>query len=236
MRSPGTSSLAADLRVRRGMERLLDERRRRLASGDRSLGWKVGFGSEDAMRRLRTDAALVGSLTARSLLGAPAGVSLSGWVNPVLEPEVAVHMGSDLSPGAHMAAAQEAVSDLGPALELADVDPPPRDVEQILAGNIFQRHVLVGPAESGVSPGILRGRITGPGGGERVVDDPQATNGDLVGIVRHVADLLGEFGETLRAGEIVICGSIVPPISVASGDAVSYRLDPLGELSIRFES
>ena len=188
------------------------------------------------MRRLRTDAALVGSLTARSLLEAPAGVSLSGWVNPVLEPEVAVHMGSDLPPGAHMAAAQEAVSDLGPALELADVDPPPRDVEQILAGNIFQRHVLVGPAESGVSPGILRGRITGPGGGERVVDDPQATNGDLVGIVRHVADLLGEFGETLRAGEIVICGSIVPPISVASGDAVSYRLDPLGELSIRFES
>jgi 2-keto-4-pentenoate hydratase len=236
MRSPGTSSLAADLRVRRGMERLLAERRRRLASGDRSLGWKVGFGSEDAMRRLRTDAALVGSLTARSLLEAPAGVSLSGWVNPVLEPEVAVHMGSDLPPGAHMAAAQEAVSDLGPALELADVDPPPRDVEQILAGNIFQRHVLVGPAESGVSPGILRGRITGPGGGERVVDDPQATNGDLVGIVRHVADLLGEFGETLRAGEIVICGSIVPPISVASGDAVSYRLDPLGELSIRFES
>jgi 2-keto-4-pentenoate hydratase len=236
MRSPGTSSLAADLRVRRGMERLLAERRRRLASGDRSLGWKVGFGSEDAMRRLRTDAALVGSLTARSLLEAPAGVSLSGWVNPVLEPEVAVHMGSDLPPGAHMAAAQDAVSDLGPALELADVDPPPRDVEQILAGNIFQRHVLVGPAESGVSPGILRGRITGPGGGERVVDDPQATNGDLVGIVRHVADLLGEFGETLRAGEIVICGSIVPPISVASGDAVSYRLDPLGELSIRFES
>jgi 2-keto-4-pentenoate hydratase len=236
MRSPGTSSLAADLRVCRGMERLLAERRRRLASGDRSLGWKVGFGSEDAMRRLRTDAALVGSLTARSLLEAPAGVSLSGWVNPVLEPEVAVHMGSDLPPGAHMAAAQEAVSDLGPALELADVDPPPRDVEQILAGNIFQRHVLVGPAESGVSPGILRGRITGSGGGERVVDDPQATNGDLVGIVRHVADLLGEFGETLRAGEIVICGSIVPPISVASGDAVSYRLDPLGELSIRFES
>jgi 2-keto-4-pentenoate hydratase len=236
MRSPGTSSLAADPRVRRGMERLLAERRRRLASGDRSLGWKVGFGSEDAMRRLRTDAALVGFLTARSLLEAPAGVSLSGWVNPVLEPEVAVHMGSDLPPGAHMAAAQEAVSALGPALELADVDPPPRDVEQILAGNIFQRHVLVGPVESGVSPGILRGRITGPGGGERVVDDPQATNGDLVGIVRHVADLLGEFGETLRAGEIVICGSIVPPISVASGDAVSYRLDPLGELSIRFES
>ena len=236
MSSPATNSLAADPRVQRGMRTQLGDRWRRLSGGERSLGWKVGFGSAEAMRRLRISAALVGFLTDRARIGAPASVSLAGWAAPVLEPEIALHMKADLPPGGDVAAARRAIAALGPAFELADVDPPPRDVEQILAGNIFQRHVLVGPAESGVSPGILRGRITGPGGGERVVDDPQATNGDLVGIVRHVADLLGEFGETLRAGEIVICGSIVPPISVASGDAVSYRLDPLGELSIRFES
>jgi 2-keto-4-pentenoate hydratase len=235
MRSPGTSSLAGDPRVRRGMERLLAERRRRLASGDRSLGWKVGFGSEDAMRRLRTDAALVGSLTARSLLEAPAGVSLSGWVNPMLEPEVAVHMGSDLPPGAHIAAAREAVSAFGPALELADVDPPPRDVEAILAGNIFQRHVVVGPADPSASPDALRGRVVDADGTERVIEDPQAVTGKIAAVVRHVADLLGTFDELLRAGEVVICGSIVSPIPVSPGDAVSYALDPVGEMSIRFE-
>jgi len=52
--------------------------------------------------------------------------------------------------------------------------------------------------------------------------------------VRHVADLLGEFGETLSAGEIVICGSIVPPIPVAPRDAVSYALDRVGRITIRF--
>jgi 2-keto-4-pentenoate hydratase len=215
------------------MERLLAERRRRLASGDRSLGWKVGFGSEDAMRRLRTDAALVGSLTARSLLEAPAEVSLSGWVNPMLEPEVAVHMGSDLPPGAHIAAAREAVFALGPALELADVDPPPREVEAILAGNIFQRHVVIGPADPSTSPDALRGRVAD--GTERVIEDPQAVTGKIAAVVRHVADLLGAFDELLRAGDVVICGSIVSPIPVSPGDAVSYALDPVGEMSIKFK-
>lgn len=234
MSSPTSSSLAADPRVRRGMRAQLAERRRRLGAGERSLGWKVGFGSAEAMKRLRIPAALVGFLTDRARIGAPATVSLSGWAAPVLEPEVAVHLDADLPGGGDVDAARRAIAALGPAFELADVDPPPREVEEILAGNIFQRNVLVGPADSGASARSLRARITGPGGAERAVDDPQALNGDLIDTVRHVADLLGEFGETLSAGEIVICGSIVPPIPVAPSDAVSYALDPVGGLTIRF--
>ena len=236
MSSPATSSFAADARVRRGMNAQLAERRRRLDSGERSLGWKVGFGSAEAMRRLRTDAPLVGFLTDGARLRAPASVSISGWSAPVLEPEVAVHMGTELPAGGDAASARGAIAALGPAFELADVAPPPRDVEAILAGNIFQRHVLLGPADPDASAPTLRGRLTGPGGAEQTVEDPLALTGDPVGIVRHVADLLGELGEVLGAGEIVICGSIVPPIRVAPADAVSFALDPVGEISIRFEA
>jgi 2-keto-4-pentenoate hydratase len=214
----------------------LADRRSRLDSGERSLGWKVGFGSAEAMGRLGIDAALVGFLTDRSLLRAQASVPISGWSAPVLEPEVAVHMATDLPAGSDATAAREAIVALGPAFELADVDPPPGEVEAILAGNVFQRHVLLGPSDPNVSAPVLRGRLTGPGGAERTVEDPLALTGEPVGVVRHVADLLGEFGEALRAGEIVICGSIVPPIPVAPADAVSYTLDPVGEISIRFES
>jgi 2-keto-4-pentenoate hydratase len=235
MSSPRTFSLAADPRVRRGMSAQLADRRARLRSGERSLGWKLGFGSDDAMARLHTDAALVGYLTDGALLDAPARVSLSGWVNPVLEPEVAVHLGSDLPAGGEVSAAREGIAALGPAFELADVDPPPQEVEAILAGNVFQRHVLLGPADPAASPSGLRGRL-GPDGVERLVEDPQALTGDIARAVRHVADLLGEFDELLGAGEVVICGSIVPPIPVAPGDAFSYVLDPAGEMSIRFEA
>jgi 2-keto-4-pentenoate hydratase len=218
------------------MSAQLADRRRRLASGERSLGWKVGFGSAEAMRRLRTDAALVGFLTDASLLDPPGSVSLSGWAAPVLEPEVAVHMGSDLPAGGDVGAAGEAIAALGPAFELADVDPPPSEVQAILAGNIFQRDVLLGPADPSASRGSLRGRLRGPDGAERIVEDPEALTGGITDAVRHVADLLGEFDQLLAADEIVICGSIVPPIPVSPGDAFSYALHPVGEMSIRFEA
>jgi 2-keto-4-pentenoate hydratase len=235
MSSPATSSLAADPRVRRGMSAQLAARRRRLDAGERSLGWKVGFWSAEAKAQLNIDAPLVGFLADGGLLRAPASVSISGWSAPVLEPEIAAHMGSDLPAWGNVHAAGRAIGSLGPAFELADVDPPPRGVEAILAGNIFQRHVLPGPTDPNVSTRALRGRLTGPGGAERTVEDPLALTEDPIDVVRHVADLLGEFGEALRAGEIVICGSIVPPIPVAPGDAFSYALDPVGEIAIRLE-
>lgn len=235
MSSQRTAELAADPRVRRGMETQLAERERRLAMGEASLGWKVGFGSEEAMKPLATAAPLVGFLTDRSPLEPGAPALVGEWARPALEPEIAIRMGNDLAPGGGLEAAAGAIRAIGPAYELVDVDPPPTDVVAILASNIFHRHVVLDP-EAEVAParfGTLRASIV-RNGDERRVADPQAATGELVGIVRHVADLLGEFGQALRAGELVICGSIVPPIAVAAGDLVAYRLDPVGAISLRF--
>jgi 2-keto-4-pentenoate hydratase len=80
----------------------------------------------------------------------------------------------------------------------------------------------------------LRGRVTRDGEPLAETDDPQAATGEIVGLVRHVADVLETHGERLRAGEIVICGSIVPPIQIAPGEQVGYELEPVGALSLRF--
>jgi 2-keto-4-pentenoate hydratase len=235
MSSPATRSLAADPRVRRGFTALLQERRGRLAAGARSVGWKLGFGSPEAKARLGIDAPLVGFLVDSGILASGASVSIAGWTNPLVEPEAAVHLGSDLIVGGDLQAAREAIAGIGPAIELADLDPPPDDVEAILRGNVYQRHVVLGRASPRTEATGLVGRVAGPGGEEQVVDDPQRATGDVVGLVRHVADLVGAFGETVRAGEVVICQSIVPPIAAAPGAEISYRLDPLGEVSIRLD-
>src|SRR5215207_7365148 len=46
---------------------------------------------------------------------------------------------------AHPANVRDAIGGLSAAIELADVDPPPRDVRAILAGNIFHRNGDPGP-------------------------------------------------------------------------------------------
>ncbi len=230
------AELAADPRVRRGMAALMEARRRGSAAGERRLGWKLGFGAPEAMRALGTAAPLVGFLTDRSLLDTERPVALAGFKRPMLEPEIAVRLGSDVEPGGDLEAAGAAIAALGPAFELADLDPPPEDVETILGGNVFHRGVALGAASEGGLPALqrLRGVVDAQGRTSRTVEDPQRSTGPIVALVRHVADLLGEFGERLTAPDVVICGSIVPPIAVAPGDSVSFRLEPVSEISIRF--
>lgn len=231
------TSAIDDPRIRRGMAAQLARRSERLDAGELPLGWKVGFGSPAAMQKLAIGAPLVGFLTDQSLVATGATVSLAGWSKPAAEPEIAVHMGSDLPAGADRETVRAAIAGLGPAIELADVDRPPDDVERILAGNIYQRGVIVGPCDASRAGGVvegLHGQIARNGTTFAYTSDPQALTGELIDIVRHVADTLASFGETLLAGQIIITGSIVPPLWVESGEEIVFELAPVGSVSIRF--
>jgi len=226
-----------DPRIARGMQTQLGRWRERLNAGEQALGWKVGFGAPAAMEKLGITAPLIGFLTDRALVASGATLSLANWKKPQAEPEIAVHMESDLPADAGRDAARGAIKGIGPAIELADLDCPPDDVERILAGNIYQRHVILGPCDTSRAGCVLdglTGRILRNGTEAAHTSDPQANTGDLIDIVRHVADVLAAFGEQLRAGQIIITGSIVPPLWVEAGEEVVFQLDPLGGISIRF--
>jgi 2-keto-4-pentenoate hydratase len=226
-----------DPRIARGMTAQLARRRERLAAGEQALGWKVGFGAPAAMEKLGIRAPLIGFLTDRALIASGTTLPLSGWKKPVAEPEIAVHVGRDLPGGSDPAAVRGAVAGLGPAIEIADVDRPPDDVEAILAGNIYQRHVILGPCDASRAGGALSGlagRVRRNGVEAASTADPQALTGELIGIVRHVADTLSAHGEMLRAGHVIICGSIVPPLWVEAGEEIVFELEPIAALSVRF--
>ncbi len=226
-----------DPRVARGLERQHEWRRARLAQGERSLGWKVAFSAPQMLERLGISAPLAGFLTDGALLQSGTICSLDGWTKPALEPEIAVHMGQDLEPGSTRTAAEAAIGGLGPAIELADVNVSLDDLEELVATNIFNRGLLLGPPDesrAGANIAGLRGRILRDGFEPEVVEHPTELVGDLVGLVRHVADLLGAVGETLRAGDAIITGSIIPIISVVPGDRVRFELEPIGGLEVAF--
>ena len=212
----------------------LTDRRQRLEGGDASLGWKLGMGVPAAMAKLGTDAPLVGFLLASGRVDDGGTVSLEGWSTPKLEPEVAAHMGADLGAGASREEAEAAIAGLGPAIELVDLDPSLGDPEAILAADIFQRHVLLGPPIAGATAAGAAARASLNGDEAAATDDATAATGDPVELVMHVANVVGEAGEALRAGEVVICGSVVPALDVAPGDTVAIELDGLGSLSVSF--
>jgi 2-keto-4-pentenoate hydratase len=227
-----------DPRIARGMAAQLGVRRARIAAGDRPLGWKVGFGAPAAMKKLRIGAPLVGFLMQRALVASGGTASLAGWIKPVAEPEIAVHVGRDLAGGGDRAAAAAAIAALGPAIELADADLPFEDPEAILKGNIFQRHVILGERDASRAGGGTAGltaRVFRRDTQVAQTSDPEAATGKIVDIVRHVADLLAAFGEQLSAGDVVIAGSVVPPLLVEPDETgVAHTLDPIGRVSVAF--
>ena len=229
-----------DVRVVRGMRAQLEMRRKRLESGDAPLGWKVGFAAPDMLKRLGISGPLVGFLTRNALVRSGATVSLAGWTKPVAEPEIAVHLGRDVAAAADHDTAQAAIAGISPAIEIADVTAPPEDPEHILSGNIYQRHVVLSgapPARTGGAADGLICRVIRRGSEFARTDDPQANTGKWVDIVRHVADVLAAFGERLRSGEIIITGSVVPPLAIEPGeDAIAFEVDPIGGVAVRFSA
>jgi 2-keto-4-pentenoate hydratase len=225
---------AIDDRIPIGLRDQLAVRDERVQAGERQIGWKLGFGAPAAMEKLKIDRPLVGFLMERSVVADGSEVPVGDWVKPMLEAEIAVHLARDVAGDASWEEVRDAIGGLSATIELADLDPPPEDVRTILAGNIFHRHVVFGPVDHGRSTGEgITGRALVDGEEVAATDDPAAFTGELVEIVRLTAETLAASGERLRAGEVVITGSVLPPLPVAAGQAVEADLGPLGRLSLR---
>jgi 2-keto-4-pentenoate hydratase len=226
-----------DPRIKSGMQQQLSWRRELLAAGKEPLGWKLAFGGPAALERLRINAPLVGFLMADAVVESGSTISFAGWKKPAAEPELTVYLGKDLAAGADRKTTMEAIAGLGAAIELADVDHPSDDVEGTLARNIYQRHIILSGCNATHAGGNLSGlnaRVFRNGAEMANTSDLEALTGELITNVGHVADLLAHFGETLRAGQIIIAGSITPPIWVQPGETIAFHLEPLQSIFINF--
>ena len=131
--------------IRKGMTAQLATRRARIAAGEKPLGWKVGLGAPATMDKLGLKGPIVGFLMQGAQLASGATVSLKDYARPVAEPEIAVRMARDLGADASADTVLAAIKEIMPAIELADLDPVPSpdNLDAVLAGDIFQRHVIL---------------------------------------------------------------------------------------------
>jgi 2-keto-4-pentenoate hydratase len=227
-----------DQRVVRGMTAQLAERRRRVAAGEQPLGWKLGFGAPAALAKLKIAAPLSGFLMQRGLLVSGATVDVKGWAQPVAEPEIAVRLAADVAPGSSAAVARAAIASLKPAIEIADmnVTATEESLEAVVAGNIYQRHVVLSGSErQGGDTAGLSSQVFRRGKRAAETGDPEALTGKLPDLLAHLAQLLDAFGERLQAGDLVICGSTVPPPLIEPDETeFTHRVAPIGDASVHF--
>ena len=65
--------------------------------------------------------------------------------------------------------------------------------------------------------------------------DLETNIGEVVDIVRHVADVAAAVGGGLRAGQFIICGSLTAPMLLEPGErGIDFELAPIGAISVDF--
>ncbi len=217
--------------VRQGTHRMLELRAEMIADGHGAIGWKLAFGAPASLERFDLAGPLVGFLTSATVHSSGTTVSCQGWKRPVAEPEIAVYIGSEV----HQGRVAESISGIGAAIELANVDPPPGDIEEMLAGDIYHKAVIFGEPDWGRAGGDRSGltaRVLHDGDEVLNSTDLEAMTGEMIEIVGHAAALLDAAGAGMSAGDIVIIGSVTPPISIEPGQEIVFDLSPLEPISV----
>ncbi|MFT5389866.1 MAG: 2-keto-4-pentenoate hydratase [Gammaproteobacteria bacterium] len=214
---------------------------RRVAAGDRIVGYKAALTSPAMQAQVGIDEPLLGTLLGSRIVTGSEPVSISGWgfLRPTLEPEIAVVLGRDLQgPGVTRIDALRAIAGYLPAIELGDYRTSV-EVGQTFIGavvcNTFNGGIVLGQpyvAPAGIDlrrEGMTmthNGKPAGSGTGVEVLGDP-------INSVIFIANKLAEYGHGLRAGMILMTGSIVASIPLAAGDDVDVEFTQLGAVRVR---
>jgi 2-keto-4-pentenoate hydratase len=127
-----------------------------------------------------------------------------------------------------------------PAVELGDyrTGDNPRSLQMTLVCNTFSGGIVVGGPLTPPHGLDLRteGMVLSHNGAVVASATAVEVLGDPLRSVAFIANKLGELGGTLRAGMVLMTGSIVKSIPLASGDTVGVAFTRLGSLHLGFRA
>lgn len=214
-------------------ERGLDGRPARL------VGHKIGITSKAVMDWLKVDQPDFGCLLSDMAVPDGGAAETSLLLQPRIEGEIAFVLGRDLEgPGLTAADVLRATDFLLPALEIIDsriadwkITYPDTIADNASSGLYVTGSVPVSPRgiDLELCGMALRknGAVVSTGAGKACLENP-------VNAVVWLANKLGEMGQRLQAGHVVLSGALGPVSPVAKGDVFDLDVSHVGRCSVRF--
>lgn len=212
----------------------------RLKAGASIVGHKVGLSSEAMQKMMGVDEPDYGHLLSDMVLTEDIPFDATRWLLPRVEPEVGFILGADLpGEGCTEQDVLDATEAVTAALELIDsriVDWRIALVDTI-ADNASSAGFVLGAER--VKPGEVdlraipttlwrNGENVGEGRSDAVLGNPVTS-------VAWLARKVASFGVRLRAGHIILPGSLTRAVDVRPGDVFRADFGPLGPVSLQFE-
>ena len=213
---------------------------RRLGDGERLVGKKAGVTSKVVQAALGVHQPDFGYLTDAMLIPHGTDVPIgSRLIQPRAEGEIAFILKDDLKgPGVTHADVIAATASVRPCFEIVDsrITDWKIRIQDTIADNASCGLFVIGDDAADprdvdfVTCGIVvwkNGEVLSTGAGAAALGSP-------VTCVAWLANTLGQFGIPLRAGEVILSGSLVPLEPVRPGDQMELRIGGIGSASVRF--
>jgi 2-keto-4-pentenoate hydratase len=206
------------------------------------VGYKIGCTSAVMQQYLDIPHPCGGGVFAKGVHDSGASLRASDFVRVGVECEIAVRLGRDLPPSQApftADAAAHAIEAYLPAIEIVDdryVKWETMGAPTLVADDFFAAGCVLGsPVAPTEAPDLLEviGRAVING-----VEVSRGTGADVLGHPHHalawLANHLAASGRGLRAGQIVLTGSLVKTLWLNAGDRVSMELSGLGTVQVAF--
>jgi 2-keto-4-pentenoate hydratase len=208
------------------------------------FGFKIGATGARMQAYLGVDGPIAGFMEGRSVYLAHADLRFADYLRPGVECEVAVRLAADLPVGpCSFEQALDAVGDFVAGIELVENrygDLTELGTPTLVADQMYHAAAVIGQAADwrGLDIGALHGRITLEGG---MADDGSGDAGITSDLLGHplngLAWLAGSaeaaaFGG-LKAGQVVMLGSVTPPVWLSGPATVTVTFDGLAPVVLR---
>jgi 2-oxopent-4-enoate/cis-2-oxohex-4-enoate hydratase len=208
---------------------------------EKVIGKKIGVTSKAVQNLLNVHQPDFGYLTDAMFVDESEALSITDkMIQPKAEGEIAFVLKNDLlGPGITSADVIRATDFVVPCFEIVDsrIDDWKIKIQDTVADNASCGYFLMGsqsadPRKVDLSTcGMtmeLNGRIVSTGSGAAALDSSP------VSCVVWLANTLGRLGTPLKAGEVILSGSLVPLQPVKPGDYMSVTIGGIGRASARF--
>ncbi len=209
-------------------------------------GFKIGATAKRMQDYLGLPGPAAGFMQAGNIHHGPATLAWASVRNPGVECEIAVRLGRDLPPGpCDEATAAAAVQDVCAAIEIVEnrYGPPPAgDLMAVGTPTLVADQVYHAAAVLAAPPSDWRGLDLGAIRGRFLIDGEEKAAGhgrDLLGHPMKALAWLAASAEVaafggLRAGQVVMLGSVTPPIWLDRPCEVVAAFDFMPEARLRF--
>jgi 2-keto-4-pentenoate hydratase len=210
-----------------------------VAERRRIVGRKIGLTSPAVQSQLGVGQPDFGTLFADMALPEGGSVAAGRLIQPKVEAEVAIVLGTDLPHrDCTVADVLRATEFALPALEIVDSRNADWDITIVdtVADNASSGLFVLGGTPVPLSGLDLRGvRMTMTRGGEPVSEGSGADClGSPLNAAVWLASTLAAMGDPLRAGDVVLTGALGPMAVASPGDRFEARISQLGRVSVEF--